>query len=155
MESSLAALPEPVYLRRIGEIAYTVSYMEWTILGDLHHLADQLPPALELRSLEPLTVSGIATEVRKAAKKCEPGQVKDYLTATYKALFTAADIRNDVLHARPATTSDNLQRLLRAEVRNQRPTGAMFWIDEDWIDDAIVRLNEEMSAVSRVRPPVP
>lgn len=30
MEHSRVALPEPEYLARIGEIAYTVSSMEWT-----------------------------------------------------------------------------------------------------------------------------
>ncbi|MDP9890570.1 hypothetical protein [Pseudarthrobacter enclensis] len=43
MERSLVALPEQTYLARIGEVAYTVSSIEWTILGDLHRLADRLP----------------------------------------------------------------------------------------------------------------
>lgn len=37
---SRVALPEDTYLARIGEVAYAVSSMEWTLLGDLHRLAD-------------------------------------------------------------------------------------------------------------------
>lgn len=65
---SRVALPEDAYLARIGEVAYTVSYMEWTLLGDLHRLEDQLPESLTLASLEPLTTGQIAARVRSAAE---------------------------------------------------------------------------------------
>lgn len=35
MEHSRVTLPEPDYLARIGEVAYTVASIEWAILGDL------------------------------------------------------------------------------------------------------------------------
>jgi hypothetical protein len=152
MERSRVALPEQRYLARIGEVAYTVSSMEWTILGDLHHLADRLPDDLSLDRLEPMMTSGIASAVREAAKAANNGPIKDYLTEVYRALYVAAQIRNDVLHARPATHPDEGQRLNRSETRNSRTTGRRFWIDDEWFDSAISRLNEKLSAVSCVRP---
>lgn len=151
---SRVALPEDAYLARIGEIAYTASSMEWTLLGDLHRLADRLPEGLTLASLEPLTTGQIATRVRRAAEGLENGQVKDYLSAVAEALRLAARLRNDVLHARPATHPEQDQRLTRAEVAGRQTTGARFWIDDAWFDDAIGEMNECLSAVNAVRPPL-
>ncbi len=149
---SRVALPEDAYLARIGEIAYTASSMEWTLLGDLHRLADRLPEGLTLASLEPLTTGQIATRVRRAAEGLENGQVKDYLSAVAEALRLAARLRNDVLHARPATHPEQDQRLTRAEVAGGRTTGARFWIDDAWLDDAISDMNNGLSAVNAMRP---
>lgn len=153
MERSRVALPEQAYLTRIGEVAYTVSSMEWTILGDLHRLADRLPDDLSLDRLEPVMTSGIVSAVREAAKAANGESIKGYLSEVYTALYVAAEIRSDVLHARPATHPDEGQRLNRSETRNSRTTGTRFWIDDEWFDSAISTLNEKLFAVSRVRPP--
>lgn len=152
MERSRVALPEQEYLARIGEVAYTVQSMEWTILGDLHRLADRLPSDLVLDRLEPMMTSGIAGAVKEAAKAADEGPIKDYLTQVYRGLYVAAEIRGDVLHARPATHPHLGQRLNRSKIRNGRATGERFWIDDDWFDSAISRVNEQLSAVGRVRP---
>lgn len=109
MEHSRVALPESRYLARIGEIAYTISSMEWTILGDLHRLVADLPDALTLDQLEPEMTSGIATKIKAATTDMTGGPTKEYLIAVYRALYAAAAIRNDVLHARPATHPSNSQ----------------------------------------------
>ena len=153
MERSRVALPEQAYLARIGEVAYTVSSMEWTILGDLHRLADRLPDDLSLDRLEPMMTSGIASAVREAAKAANDESIKGYLTEVYRALYVAAEIRSNVLHARPATHRDEGQRLNRSETRHNRTTGQRFWIDDEWFNTAISTLNEKLSAISRVRPP--
>lgn len=103
-------------------MAYTVSSMEWTILGDLHRLADRLPDGLVLGSLEPMMTSGIASAVKEAAKAADDGPIKDYLTQVYRALFVVAESRSDVLHARPTTHPAQGQRLSRAGTRNQSTT---------------------------------
>lgn len=154
MSRSHAALPENDYLARIGEIAYTVSSLEWTILGDLHRLEEQLPDDLVLSRLEPMMTSQIASAVKSASKEMTDGSMKDYLVAVYRALFVAADLRSDVLHARPATHPDRGQRLNRAEVRDRKTTGKRFWIDDEWFDSAIGKLNEQLSAVSQARQPL-
>ena len=126
--------------------------MERTILGGLHRLSDNLPEDLVLSRLELEMTSGIASEVKKAAKACHAGPIKNYLTAVYRALFKAGEIRSDVLKARPATHTDGGQRLNRAETRDRATTGTRFWIDDEWFDTAITALNEQLSKVSRVRP---
>ncbi|MDP9890569.1 hypothetical protein [Pseudarthrobacter enclensis] len=100
-----------------------------------------------------MMTSGIAGAVRATAKAANDGPIKEYLTEVYRALYVAAEIRSDVLHARPATHPDEGQRLNRSETRNSRTTGTRFWIDDEWFDSAISALNEKLSAVSRVRPP--
>lgn len=149
---SRVALPETDYLARIGEVAYTVSSMEWTLLGDLHRLADQLLEGLTPDSLEPLTTGQIARRVRSAAERLEDSGVKDYLSAVAEALSTAARLRNDLLHARPATHPEQDQRLYRAEVVDKRTAGVRFYIDDTWFDDAIGELNRGLSVVNDVRP---
>jgi hypothetical protein len=154
MEHSRVALPEPNYLARIGEVAYTVASMEWTILGDLHRLVATLPDALSLDQLEPEMTSGIATRVKAATTEMADGPTKEYLVAVYRALYAAAAIRNDVLHARPATHPSGSQRLLRAETTNKQTTGVRFWIDDDWFDEAIGKLNDLLTSIYDRRPPL-
>ena len=154
MTRSLAAIPEDAYLVRVGELAYTVASLEWTILGDLGRLSSDLPDELTLAVLEPLETGGIAAKTKQAAKALPPGPVKDYLDAAYPALFKAAAIRSDVLHARPATHPSLGQRLYRAEIRDRQTTGHRFWIDDEWLTKAAADLNEALSNVNRVRPPL-
>lgn len=148
MEHSHVALPEPGYLARIGEIAYTISSMEWMILGDLHRLETDLPDSLSLHQLEPQVTSGIAAKIKAATTGMAGGPTKDYLVAVYRALFAAAEIRNNVLHARPATHPSGSQRLTRAETLNTQTTGVRFWIDDDWFDAAIVKLNDLLTIMN-------
>lgn len=153
MDHARVALPEPEYLARIGEIAYTSSSMEWTILGDLSRLQATLPASLTLAQLEPWETSKIALKLKEEVSNVTDVATRDYLTAVYRALFTAGGIRNDVLHARPATAADGSQRLYRAEIVNRRATGHRFLIDDAWLDAAIIRLNDAIGDVEKTRPP--
>lgn len=147
-----AALPEAQYLERIGALAYAVSYMEWTLLGDLHRLAGDLPSSLTLDTLEPQTTGRIATRAEQRAQEMASGPMKDYVVAAATALREIAQLRNDVLHARPATTPDGLQRLNRAETKGGRVTGQRFWIDEEWLDRATEVYNTHAAVVTEHRP---
>lgn len=154
MEHSRIALPEPSYLARIGEIAYTISSMEWTILGDIRLLETDLPEAISLDQLEPEMTSGIAAKIKAATTGMMGGPTKEYLIAVYRALYAAAAIRNDVLHARPATHPSGSQRLMRAETTNRQTTGLRFWIDDEWFDEAICKLNDLVTAMNDLRFPL-
>ncbi|WP_184171895.1 hypothetical protein [Micrococcus endophyticus] len=144
----MVALPEPEYLVRVGELAYAVSSLEWTMLGDLHRLAPGLPEGLTLSDLEARTTGGIARRLRQHAEHMSPGPLQVYVATAAEALATAAALRNDVLHARPATHPAQGQRLYRAAAEGQRPTGHRFWIDDAWLDEAVVRLNEQVRAAA-------
>lgn len=154
MERSTVALPEDAYLARIGEIAYAASYTESTILGDLNRLAKDLPENLRLDLLEPLMTAGIARALKTAAASMADGSIKEYIVAVYRGLFVIAEIRSDVLHARPATHPAGLQRLLRAETQNRAMTGRRFWIDDEWLDISIRRMNQVTTEIHKVRPPL-
>lgn len=72
---------------RIGEIAYTLSFMEWTLLDDLHRLAADLPATLTLDELEPQTTGTIGACVSKAAEDgMTPGPVREFIAACGTAL---------------------------------------------------------------------
>jgi hypothetical protein len=152
MEHSVASLPEPEYLARIGALAYTVSSVEWMVLGDLGRLASDLPDQLTLTALESGTTSQIAVQIKAALSEVADGATKTYLIAAYRALFKVATIRNDVLHARPATHPSGSQRLNRAETADQATTGNRFWIDDEWLDSAVSNINQQLRAVSEARP---
>lgn len=64
---------------------------------------------------------------------------------------TRTEIRNDVLYAR-AATNDGVQRLYRAEVVNGIATGVRFWIDDEWFNKAIARMNEVVQIIGATRP---
>lgn len=82
----------------------------------------------------------------KCSKNMQPGPLRDYVEACGQALEEVAGIRNDILHAPPATHSDQDQRLNRAGVKREgrKPVldGRRFWIDDDYLEKQIDRLND-------------
>ena len=147
------SLPEPEYLEQIGDIAYAASSLEWTLLGDITRMKNHFGSDFSLENLEGQTAGIIARMALEEAEKINDGQIKRYLHTIGKALKEVADIRNDVLHARPATDAEQKQRLYRAEVGSDRkPTGKRFWIDDDWLEQKRCVLNEVLDTVNQVRP---
>lgn len=104
--------------------------------------------------LEPCTSGTIAKKVRTAAETVEAPEIRGYLSAVANALMKAAELRNDVLHARPAAHPQQDQRLNRAEVLERRTSGKRFWIDDAWFDVAVEALNAKLEQVYAVRPPI-
>ena len=155
MEHSHVALPEPEYLSRIGEVAYTVSSMEWTLLGDLRELSARLPDTLTPDILEPKTTGAIGRIAKNAAQNMEPGPVRDFIATCGHTLTEAAELRNTLLHARPATHPEQDQRLNRAGTRREGRKfildGTRFWITDEWLDEQITRLNELLDDMNDAR----
>lgn len=155
MEHSNVPLPKPEYLARIGEVAYTVSSMEWTLLGDLHGRSPRLPATLTLDLLEPQTTGTIGNMATTAAQDMAPGPVRDFIAACGQALTEAATIRNNLLHSRPATHPQQDQRLNRAGTRREGRKfvldGTRFWITDEWLDEQVIRLNDLLDQVHSAR----
>lgn len=88
----------------------------------------------------------IGEKASNAQKDNLPGPLRDYVEACGQALEEVAGIRNDILHARPATHPDQDQRLNRAGVKREGGKfvldGTRFWIDDDYLEEQIDRLNE-------------
>lgn len=148
-------LPDTEYLIRIGEIAYAVSLLEWTLIGDLYQYGGDLPGSLLPSQLEALTTGSIGKKASNAAKNMQPGPLRDYVKTCGQALKEVAGFRNDILHARPATHPDQDQRLNRASVKREGGKfvldGRRFWIDDDYLEEQIDRLNDLSHMVHKKR----
>lgn len=141
------ATPGEQYLARIGELAYAVSSLEWTLLGDLSVHKTSLPDDLTLENLAGHTTGRIATLLDKAIPKVEDSELAVYLEAGSAALRQVAELRNAVLHARPATI-DGEQRLRRYRATPHEA----FAITDAWLEDALDRIAQLSSEVHAVRP---
>lgn len=104
------ALPEDDYLVLIGQVAYMVSSLEWTILGDCRGLAQYLPADLNTPVLAGKSTGQISGALSKEVDKIGDDDVRAYVELAGQLLGEASKMRNDLLHARPATIGED-QRL--------------------------------------------
>lgn len=151
-EAGLAvALPDDEYLLRLGKVAYAVSYVEWTVLGDLYGLRDRLPANLTVQHLAGKTTGSIAKALRDALPEIADPEVHEFIEASAEVLADLSTRRNQVLHARPATTEDGRQRLLRYR---PLPDGLeeMFWIDDQFLDDLMATITVGERRMGTLRP---
>lgn len=147
---SLFATPGDDYLRTIGELAYAVSSLEWTLLGDLTLLSPQLPDDVTVSGLAGRTTGAISKCLLSASESATDETVRTYLGTGGRALAEVAEIRNAVLHARPASV-DGEQRLHRWRAT---PPEA-YTITDSWLAEKLARIAELSSEVNAVRPPLP
>jgi len=141
-------VPEDAYLRKIGLVAYMVTSLEGLLLFDLPRLESVLPPQLHVSSLAGKTTQTLGEKLVKHAPEIADPEVADYLTVGGRALLELAPQRNAVLHARPATDGRGRTRLYR-----WRPPDAHF-IDDDWLDRLIQRLDDLQNDLNGLRPPL-
>ena len=145
------ALPEDEYLILIGQVAYMVSSLEWTILGDLPGLAQYLPADLSTSALAGKSTGQIAGALSKAVGDVTDDEVRTYVEMAGRVLGEAAELRNDMLHARPATIGED-QRLYRWKPADWRGPGRAFVIDTAWLNRTIDQLSTASTALDNVRP---
>lgn len=143
------ASPGDEYLKALGELAYAVSSIEWTLLGDLHGLSAHLPPEMTTQNLAGRTTGAIATAFQKALPKIHDVETHHYIKTGTDALRRASTIRNHVLHARPATV-DGRQVLYRWVIDDRHGTHA-FPITDEWLTEALTELASLASKVSDAR----
>ena len=141
-------LPEASYLAAIGELAYEVNDLEWLVLGDLDRLAPRLPPGADAAALAGETTWTIGRRIEEAAGAVVDDEVRAWLEVCAGALKQVAILRNDVLHARPATAPDGEQRLRRWYPAKQKD----LFITDDWLDDALAQVRRLRDDVVRFRP---
>lgn len=146
-------LPEAEYLRLIGEVAYRVSYLEWGVIGDLFWINDREPlPDIDLKQLMSETTWNVGDKVEKALSSWEdrPG-LYAWGTAAAAALKQASGKRNHVLHARPATTEDACQRLLRHRFNKDGSVRDRFWVSEEHLRELVAELDQLQTAIEPLR----
>lgn len=144
---SIFASPGDEYLRLVGEMAYSVTSIEGGLIYDVPRLSSVLPEGFTVGSLVGGTTAGIGQQFLDAAPKVQDLGVRRYFEVGGQALREAGAIRNDVLHARPATHPVEDQRLHRST-----PSGQSFFIDDAWLHTALVRLAVLAREVDSVRP---
>jgi len=142
----MLAYPEDSYLIQVGRLAYAVSSLEWSVLGDLTHHASALPAALAIGTLAGQTTGKIAEKIKQHLNAVQDNAVREWLKTSADALTEASIIRNHFLHARPATIDDQ-QRLYRWRLT---PNDA-FPITDQWLADQIDRIETLSAAVSTLR----
>lgn len=145
------ALPEDDYLVLIGQVAYMVSSLGWTILGDLPGLARYLPADLNTPVLAGKTTGQIGGALGKAVDKIGDDDVRAYVELAGQLLCEASELRNDLLHARPATVGGS-QRLYRWKMADRRGPHRSIVIDTAWLDRVIDRLSAAEVALNNIRP---
>ena len=135
--------PEDEYLLWLGRVNYSVSYFEWSILGDLPHIPG-LPSEFSIESLHGGSTGQIANALKNktALQKVSDTKTVEWLSAAGNHLEQIAVARNSILHARPATASSGKQRLNRWDSRSAE--FFMVEIDKmsDIVEDIDVRLRD-------------
>jgi hypothetical protein len=145
MRSTFAS-PGDEYLVRIGELVYRISSLEGQLIWDIPRLSRALPDSFGTGELLTSTTRGIGQRLLDVAPKATDERVRDYLKFGGFALRTAGELRNHILHARPATDEDNNQRL-------HRNTGSKwFWIDDEYLDFALDQIADLVTQVNQERP---
>jgi hypothetical protein len=145
------ALPDDGYLVLVGQVAYMVSALEWTILGDLPGLAQYLPVDLDIPTLAGKTTGNIAAALTAAASAIKDEEVRSYVAEAGRLLCKARELRNDLLHARPATIGQE-QRLYRWKMSDHQGPGRALVIDIDWLESAVDELSAASVALTAIRP---
>lgn len=141
--------PGDDYLKALGELAYAVASIEWTLLGDLDRLSGQLPPEMTAKNLAGRTTGAIATRFQKALPRITDVRTHHYIKTGMEALRRASTIRNHVLHARPATVGD--RQVLYRWVIDERHGAHAFPITEEWLMKALTELASLADRVNSAR----
>lgn len=143
----MPAYPDDPYLAQVGRLAYAVSGLEWSVLGDLSGHAAVLPPALSVGALAGKSTGRIADTIKRHLNDVRDKDVQAWLREGANALDAVSDIRNHVLHARPATINGQ-QRLYRWREANDA-----FPITDQWLDCELDRIEAWSEKLSALRVP--
>lgn len=141
------SLPDDEYLLLIGQFAYMVTSLEGLLLFDLPRLEPFLPGQPDLRDLASVSVFEIGERLVSLSKKVRDEAVKEYLRTGGEYLIEIAPIRNQVLHARPATI-DGEQMLYRWNPKK----GEVLNVPKSWLEAQIDRVDKMNVQLNGIRP---
>lgn len=141
--------PAPSYFQKLGEVSYEISGLEWLVIEVIR----RLDPSVSISDLSAMTAGGIAEQLISKVATNRLGVLdseQQRQLASMAAEFDALRwLRNDVIHARPATTPDGRQRLYRWAPAMNPPTTR--WIDDDFLDELLPRIKALSYRVSACR----
>jgi hypothetical protein len=131
---------------RLGELVYQISTLEGLLIWDIPRLSKALPDSFGTRGLLKATTRSIGQQLIDVSSKATDDVVREYLRFGGSVLLSAGESRNHILHARPATDENNIQRL-------HRNTGdKWFWIDDTYLDFALDQVATDMDRLNEKRP---
>jgi hypothetical protein len=136
----VVAFSEDEYLLALGRLCYAVSYLEWSVLGDLPRISG-LPQELQLRNLAGHSTGTIGRRFSDPAilGKVDAPDVRSWLETAGEHLTAVAKRRNSVLHARPATI-DGKQRLHRWSPDHDE----VFTITEELLEEILADITDRL-----------
>ena len=142
-------LADDEYLKYIGQIVYSVGYLEWLLLGDIASNKNIMPPTLNIESLSTKSTGQIAEIlINIYPEDIEDTQLRDWLIMGGRHLSRIAKLRNNILHARPATNENGQQVLYRWTAR----PGEQFFIDQSQLNELNRLINGALVEVNNNRP---
>lgn len=143
-------LGDDEYLKNIGQIVYSVGYLEWLLLGDIASNKN-LPASLSSEILSTKSTGQIARILQKIpSEDVKDTQLRDWLVMGAEYLSKIARLRNHILHARPATNKSGQQVLYRWTGRPNE----QFYIDQSKLEELNQLINEALVALNRNRPSI-
>jgi hypothetical protein len=139
--------PGSGYLQSLGELVYAVTSLEGLMIFDIPRMQSAVPAKFTVDSLVGGTTAGIGQQFLDCAPKVTDAGVRAYFETGGAALREVGGIRNNVLHARPATMDTGAQRLYR-----HVPGTSPVFIDDDWLETALNRVADLSGEVTTLRP---
>lgn len=123
------------YVARLGAAVYAFAYLEWRLLTIIR----MLDPAMGHRETEWRTSGQVAHALRAALATADiPQELEQGIGERFAALV---EIRNDIIHAHPATHPEQGQRLDTWAPRRRR----FGWVDDELLSAFI----HDVESVSR------
>jgi len=132
------------YVAALGHFIYVVSYLEWCVLGDLPHLQG-LPSELEVSRLAGETTGVIGRRIGAHLAKVGDPALRRWLDAAARSLTEVADLRNHVLHARPATVNG------RHVLYRWRPPHDAVAITDEWLSEHTAEVETRITEQNTLR----
>lgn len=150
---NMPKLPEDSHLTALGRTIYLLNGLEWMVI----EIVQRLDPATKIGMLAGMTSHQIADQLRSKTKKQTTlsGEQVTHLAKLVDDYASLPDIRNSVVHARPATMQDGKQRLYRWAPGKR---GAIYWVDEPLLaalSERATQLEREFDEVRTWLPVLP
>ncbi|MDH2314000.1 hypothetical protein [Methylobacterium brachiatum] len=133
---------DPEYALALGQAAYSYSYLEWQAICVARKLKTDFI-AEDMYTWPAGKIARAIYEVVKEKRSLLPDPTYRKVKATVAELWDAAELRNDMLHAYPYTSSGGAQRLgRRTNGKNAEWTFERFDAATAFFEDLSVRLND-------------
>lgn len=138
------AWPDDAYLLLLGQVIYSASEIEGTLLFDLPRMPAP-PPRASSSRLMGKTTTQLGDELTFIARQVQDPAWRDYLARGGTALAEIARLRNSLLHGRPAIDGARL-----APGGHSSETAD---VSTEYLEELLARLEEHRTTLSGLRPP--